>query len=148
VHIERSGEFTLPLPLAHAFPLFSPEGERAWVDGWDPVYLHPTHPSNAPGTVFRTTHGGEETLWLILGYDPRHGTAEYGRFTPGSRLGIVRVQCAEDGPSQARVTVTYSLTGLTTAGNSTLSALTPARYSTMLREWQVAITRSQHAASG
>jgi len=147
-HVERSGEFALHLPLAHVFPLFSPEGERAWVEGWDPQYLHPDHPSNAPGTVFRTRHDGEETLWLVISYDPRRATAEYGRFTPGSRLGTVQVRCAEDGPARTRVAVTYSLTALTPAGNAALAHMTEASYSAMLRAWQVAITRSQHAHRG
>lgn len=148
LHVERRGEFSLPLPLAHVFPLFSPEGERAWVEGWDPQYLHPAHPSNAPGTVFRTKHDGEETLWLVVAYDPHRATAEYGRFTPGSRLGTVQVQCAEEGPTRTRVTVTYSLTGLTLAGNAALTHLTERSYSAMLRGWQAAIARSQHAAPG
>lgn len=143
VHVERSGEFSLPLPLGHVFPLFSPEGERAWVEGWDPEYLHPDHPSNAPGTVFRTTHGGEETLWLILQYTPGEASAHYGRFSPGSRLGTVQVCCKAEGADRTRVSVHYSLTAVTPAGNSVLAALTAEKYDAMLREWQEAIISSQ-----
>jgi len=142
-HIDHTGEFTIPLPLGHVFPLFSPEGERAWVDGWDPDYLHPEHPSNDSGTVFRTTHGEEETLWLVLHYDPARARAEYARYSPGSRLGTVRVQCREEPPGTTHVSVTYSLTALSPAGNTVLAAFTPAHYSAMLRDWQQAIIRSQ-----
>lgn len=144
LHVEHNGEFSLSLPLGHVFPLFSPEGERAWVDGWDPEYLHPTHPSNAPGTVFRTRHDDEETLWLVLEYEPRLAEARYGRFTPGSRLGTVLVNCHEDGPARTRVTVRYSLTGLSPAGDAILRDLTVERYAAMLTGWQAAIARSQH----
>jgi hypothetical protein len=146
-HVERTGEITVPLPIGHLFPLFSPEGERAWVAGWDPDYLHPPHPSNAPGTIFRTTHQGEETLWLVLRYDPGTTTAEYARFTPASRLGTVRVQCREEAPGVTRVSVTYALTALTPAGNTMLDALTPPHYTAMLRDWREAILRSQQAGA-
>lgn len=143
VHIERTGDFTLPIPLRHAFPLFSPEGERAWVEGWDPVYLHPEHPSTDHDTIFRTAHGDEETLWLVLRYDPARALAEYGRFSPGSRLGTVRVTCQEESPQLTRVAVVYSLTALSPAGNAVLDALTPKKYEAMLAEWRTLILRSQ-----
>ena len=147
LHVDRTGEFTLPLSVRHAFPLFSPEGERAWVAGWDPTYLHPDHPSTTHGTSFRTSHGGEETLWLVLQYDPLHSIAEYARFSPGSRLGTVRVECHEAGPALTRVVVTYSLTALTSAGNTVLIELTPKKYEAMLHEWQILIARSQQVAA-
>lgn len=147
-HIERSGELTLPLPLGHVFPLFSPEGERAWVAGWDPEYLHPTHPSLAAGTVFRTTHDGEETVWLVLRYDTHLAVAEYGRFTPGSRVGTVSVQCHEEATAVTRVSVTYALTALSPAGNTVLTELTAAHYSRMLRDWQEALMQSQNPNKG
>jgi hypothetical protein len=145
LHIERNGEFTLPLPLGHVFPLFSPEGERAWVEAWDPDYLYPDHPSNAPGTLFRTTHGGEETLWLVLQYDPSHSTAHYGRFAPTSYLGTIHVHCQETAPGKTRVAISYSLTAITPAGNSVLAALTPDKFEAMLGDWQAALTRSQQS---
>lgn len=143
LHVERTGDFLLPLPLGHVFPLFSPEGERAWVPGWDPTYLHPDHPSNAPGTTFRTAHEGEETIWLILTYNPSEATAGYGRFSPGTRIGTVQVQCREEAPRRTRVTVSYSLTAISPAGNVVLAELTPDKYSAMLRDWEKAIIESQ-----
>ena len=147
LHIDRTGEFTLPLPLRHAFPLFSPEGETAWVPGWEPLYLHPDHPSNAHGTVFQTGHLGELTLWLVLRYDPEHAIAEYARFSPGSRIGLVQVQCEGDGPASTRVRVTYSLTALTQAGNTILASLSPDKYAAMLQDWRAEILRSQEPGS-
>jgi hypothetical protein len=148
LHVDRSGDFTLPLPLGHVFPLFSPEGERAWVPGWDPDYLHPDHPSNAPGTLFRTTHNGEETLWLVLTYSPTEATARYSRFSPASRVGTVQVHCQEEGPGRTRVTISYSLTAITPAGNTILAALTPAKYAAMLLDWRAAIIASQRPRHG
>lgn len=128
--------------------MFSPEGERAWIPTWDPAYLHPDHPSNDPGTLFRTTHGDEETLWLVLTYSPSEATARYARFSPGSRVGTVQVRCHEEAPARTRVSVSYSLTGISPAGNAVLTALTPEKYAAMLYDWQEAIATSQLPSRG
>jgi hypothetical protein len=141
VHVEHTGDFVLPFSRDEAFPLFSPEGERSWVPGWDPEYLHPGKPSSQPGTVFRTTHHGEETLWLILQYDPRKAVAEYARITPGSRLGTVKVECTGEIGGATRVRVRYSLTAVSAAGNAVLAGLTADGYARMLEEWRVMIVR-------
>jgi hypothetical protein len=142
VHVERTGMLHVGIPLADAFPLFSPEGERRWVAGWDPRYLHPRGvPSDAPGTVFQTHHNNEETYWLVLRYSAREGIAEYVRVTPGSRMGTVIVRAAER-ESATDVEVTYRLTSLSAAGTRTLEAITGESYAAMLREWEALIARA------
>lgn len=136
VHVEHTGDFVLPLPRDEAFSLFSPEGERSWVPGWDPEYLYPGQTSSDPGTVFRTTHHNEETLWLVLQCDAGKAEAEYARITPGSRLGTVKVRCMEEGEGSTRVRVSYSLTAVSAAGNATLAELSVEAYSRMLEDWR------------
>lgn len=138
-HVERSGEFVVPLPLGEAFPLFTPEGERAYVPGWEPEYLHPSEPSDAAGTVFRTRAEGEETLWIVLEHDPAAGVAAYGRFTPGSRLGTVRVRCVAEGERRTRVTVTYAMTATSPHGNEALDRFDAAALEAKLDGWREAI---------
>jgi hypothetical protein len=145
VHVERTGTLHVDRPLAQAFPLFSPEGERRWVDGWNPRYLHPRDVrSDAPGTVFQTRHHNEETNWLVLRYSPGEGIAEYVRITPGSRLGTVTVRAAERGTG-TEVEVTYCLTSLSAAGGRALDAITDESYAAMLHEWEAAIARALDA---
>jgi hypothetical protein len=136
VHVERAGTLRVNRPLAQAFPLFTPEGERRWIKGWIPEYLHPCGvPSAAAGTVFQTHHNNEETHWLVLRCAPADGVAEYVRITPGSRIGVVTVHATErDGATE--VEVTYKLTSLSDAGTRTLQAITEESYATMLREWE------------
>ena len=86
MHIERRGTFELPFPRERAFELFTPEGERAWVAGWDPEPLHaPGGRLDVEGAVFRTRAHDEETLWIVLGVDRGAFVAEYARITPGRR---------------------------------------------------------------
>ena len=146
LHIDRSGEFVLPLPLGHAFPLFSPEGERAWIPTWDPEYLHPDHPSNAPGTLFEPPMAAKKRFGCAdLQSERSHRAVR--PLLPASRVGTVQAHCHEEAPARTRVSVSYSLTAITPAGNAVLAALTPEKYA-MLHDWQDAITTSQLPSRG
>ena len=139
MHIERTGRFRIALPLAQAMAFLSPEGEKLWVPGWQPVYQHPAGtPSDAPHTVFTTDHNGEHTIWMVLQYSAGQGVAEYLRLTPSSRVGTVSVAGTErDGGTD--IAVTYRLTSLTRAGHDTLAALTDDAYGRMLQDWEMRI---------
>lgn len=135
-HIERAGVFDLPFGREVALTYLSPEGEREWVPGWLPVYLHRPAAACAPGTVFRTSHNSQETVWLVLEFDPAEGQALYGRFTEGSHIGTVSVECREAGPDRTEVRVAYALTSTTPAGTRLMEAMTEAAYAAMLQEWR------------
>jgi hypothetical protein len=141
VHVERCGVVRLDLPFARAFSLLTPEGERLWIDGWDPEYLHPRGRPDPPppGTVFRTRHGGEDTVWLVLAFDAAAGAADYVRLTPGSRVGTVSVRARATSEATTEAEVTYRLTALSREGNRKLEELTTDAYDAMLRRWEAAI---------
>ena len=86
-----SGGFELPVSASVGIGFFTPEGERRWVPDWEPEYLHRA-PDDGVDTAFRTRHGGEETLWMVLEHDPEDGCLGYARVTPESRLGTVATQ--------------------------------------------------------
>ena len=140
MHIERSATIHLELSAEEALPLFTPEGERAWVPGWNPEALHTRDDSlSREGAVFRTTHGDEETVWMVLRLDSTEGLAEYVRITPGSRLGRVRVHCRDDEAGGSFVDVSYELTSLSADGEATLRALTPEAFDSDILGWKAAI---------
>ena len=137
MHIERSGSFLLAATPERAFELFTPEGERAWVAGWEPEPVHaPGGRLDVEGAVFRTRVHGEETLWLVLGIDRRGFVAEYARITPGSRLGTVRVCCREAARGGARVEVRYRLTAVGESGERALAETTEEAFAETLRVWR------------
>jgi hypothetical protein len=128
-----TGGFTLKLPPAKAFRLFTPLGERDWVAGWRPEFPVPTDDDTAPGTVFQT-HG---TTWVVIDAErPNHIT--YAQLRPGERAGTIIVTLDEvDGGST--VTVTYRLTPLTEAAKPELDHFA-AGYPAFLASWREAIT--------
>lgn len=139
----RSHSFTLPLPRDEAFRLFEPEGERAWAQGWDPHYVYPVDGHAEQGMVFTTSHGNESTLWNLVRHDARGGLVEYLRITPGSRVAVVLVQCAEIDPRTTRVTVVYTFTGLSEAGNAYVRAMDEAHYRAFIDGWPAAIAAAR-----
>lgn len=147
IHVERTGSFTLPFGVKIAIAYLSAEGEREWVPGWQPVYLHPSRPSTDPGTVFQTSHNAQATTWLILEFDPARGTARYGRFTQDSHIGTVSVHCEAEGPDLTRVKVSYSLTSFSPAGTALLKAMTERQYAAMLGEWRERIIAADRRQS-
>ena len=101
--MKLTGTIHVPLPPDRALELFTPEGEREWVPGWDPHHHSPT--------VFATDHGGSDTLWVITDQEPRR--MRYARVTPGVHAGTVEVRCRpEADDSRTRADVTYDLTEL------------------------------------
>lgn len=115
------GTLHVPLPPANAIHLFTPEGERAWAPGWDPVHVS--------ATVFTTDHHAH-TIWVIT--DETTTTRRYARVTPGVQAGTVEVRCEADG-EHTRAHVTYDLAAL--GPEAGLEAFA-ARYDAMLADWE------------
>src|SRR4051812_19702861 len=103
--------------------LFTAEGERAWAPGWDPV---------GDDDCWQTEAHGSTTYWLAVDRTPT--SARYARVTPGDTAGTVAVTCTDES-DHTRVTVTYDLTAIGTAGSERLPAFATS-YDGMLEEWQ------------
>lgn len=146
LHQHLSGEFTLPLDIDSAYPLFTPAGETLWVPDWQPQYFQPADGHTSAGMVFSTGHGGETTLWTLADYDPAAHGYRYIRVTPGSRFVQVQVSCQPVDAANTRVQVSYTLTGLSEDGNTAIREFA-AGYDAMLAEWRSLILAWWHSRS-
>lgn len=129
-----TGEVHVDLPPDRAWVLFTPEGERRWVDHWDPQYPAGAV-SEEVGTVFVTG----PTTWIILDFEPGR-RVRYARTTPGDRAGLVEVAFAPD-ETGTTATVTYALTALSADAAAELESFT-AGYPAFLASWQRLIAAS------
>ena len=131
--------FTLDVLPAEALDLFTPEGERTWVSGWNPAYPA-GEPSDTVGTIFQTEHNGHSTIWAVVD----HGVSamRYARVTPGHTAGIVAVSCQAAETSGTQVEVTYDLTALSQRGRDFLAEFA-AGYEAYLEGWAADIARSR-----
>lgn len=142
--ISVTGLVHLPMERAEAFPYFTPEGERAWAEGWDPRFPADTSDDSAPGTVFEIAHGDVRETWIVCARE--QGKAmQYARVRPGSHAGTVSVALEADGAGCV-ATVEYRLTALTDHGLHELRHFA-SHYSTFLQHWETAIGRAHSERS-
>ncbi len=138
--------FRLEAPVARVFPLFTALGERAWAQGWEPELLSGREER---GSVFRTTHGGRETTWIVVTYLPSEGHVSYARLAQGSNMGLVDVQCSAASGGGTEVSVRYTLTGLNAQGQGFVDEfLDPGHYRRMIEEWREAIGKALGVRAG
>ena len=134
-----TGQFELPVTAAEAIGCFTPEGERTWVPGWDPIYPAGER-TESPGTVFITADGDVETVWVIENIDRDAYVATYCRVTAGRHAGVVRVSC-DDRPNDCCVVlVEYNMTTLRPDRPQVLDAYDDDAFFAMMNEWCARVT--------
>ncbi|MGA7401742.1 MAG: hypothetical protein WCC99_11670 [Candidatus Sulfotelmatobacter sp.] len=138
--VSRTGSFELQCAVDTAFPLFSPEGERDWVKGWDPKPVFPERIAFARDTVFREGKAGEEAVWTIVDADWKMHRAEYVRVAPGSHTAHVVVQIESLAAEQSEVVVSYTVTAFGEHAKSLLEAFSDKAYVGKMRDWQEQIS--------
>lgn len=94
--ISHTSAFDLAVPIDELFPLFSPEGEKLWVPGWDyENVVGTTEPSE--DYVFLTRshdHAEARAIWVVKKYVPADHFIELYRIEPEQKAGLVRVRCS------------------------------------------------------
>lgn len=148
-HVDSSHRIRIDMPAAACQRLFTPAGEELWVDGWAPNYLQPSDGRTAPGMVFTTGEGAAHTIWMLADFDTTTRLhARYVRTTPGSRCGVVTVDCLPDGAQSTLVEVRYTMTALTPQGERDLQAFEGAAYVAMIEGWKAEIDARLPALRG
>ena len=136
--IVRRGAFQIEHPASDIFPLFTPVGETLWIREWKPEYIYPVSGEAGEGTIWKTTHGKHETIWVTVTYDEENRLVSYVNITPGVNTVRVDVHCEDEG-SGTRVQVKYTYTALSPYGEQGLGQITDAAFSQRMDSWQRAI---------
>jgi hypothetical protein len=134
-----TGRFELPIPASEAIEYFTPEGERRWVPGWNPDYPAGEAAETA-GTVFVTSHGDIETIWVVDSIDRTAHTSAYSRITIGHHAGTVKVDCTDQAGGGCLVTVNYEMTNLNPQQPEMLDAYNESSFKAMMNEWATGVT--------
>lgn len=138
--VRRTGGFDLACSANEAFPLFSPEGERHWVNGWNPKPVFPGTIAFVRDTVFRQGQGDEEAIWTIVDVDTNSHRAEYVRVAPASHAAHIVVKVEPLHSAQSHVIVTYAVTLFAAGSASLLDQFSESAYAEKMRNWQQQIT--------
>lgn len=164
--LEREHAFIVELPLADAFVLFTPVGEKNWAEGWRPIFASPEDAELREGSVFSITSvtpaGGEvHSVWVVSRYAPP-ASIEYRNVISGVRATHITVRCEaiEDSASggavaplvssssssstpaarsRTRVTVRYVYSGLSEAGDAFIAQMTEGKFRAMIESWSTMI---------
>ena len=88
--------------------------------------------------VFTTGHGDEVTYWTLVDLDMAAHFARYSRVTPGSRSVFVEVYCRAVSERETEIKMHYTLTALSEAGNTTISAFVEG-FPAMIDDWKAKI---------
>lgn len=141
--VKHTASFVIHQPAKELFPLFSAEGEKLWVPGWDyenimgSTDLHEDY-------VFVTKshdHASSEAVWIVKKYEPKDYLVEFYKVEPKEKIGIIQVQCAPLEASKTKVHVTYQYISLSASGEQFISNFTPVAYNAFIAEWETLLVQ-------
>ena len=113
MHARSEFTFTVQGPMAEAFPLFGPEGERAWAGPeWDPQFVYPIPAKDVEGAVFHVHHGHHSATWVNTAFDAQGGHAAYVYVIEGKMATRIDVQLTPVDAATTSVRVMYERTAL------------------------------------
>lgn len=143
-HARSEFTFTVQAPMAEAFPLFGPEGERGWAGPhWDPQFVYP-NPASTPGpvpakdvegAVFRIQHGHHAATWVNTVFDAQAGHAAFVYVIEGRLATRIDVQLSPVDAETTRVRVMYERTALSPSSNPDVLEMSQ-RDAKMGPEWE------------
>jgi hypothetical protein len=141
--VEHSKTFEIAAPVGDLFPLFSPEGEKLWVPGWDYKNVMGTL-DLAEDYVFLTDshdHRTAEAIWVVKRYEPADGLVEFYKIEPGDKMGVVKVKCEALAECLTEVQVVYKYIALSSKGAAFIASFTAAAYADFIGEWQTLLSK-------
>jgi hypothetical protein len=138
--VEHQATFRMDQPAEILFPLFSAEGEKLWVPGWDYENISGSE-EMFEDFIFLTRHQDHsspnaDTIWLVKSYQPEHYFVQYYKVEPGQKVGLITVQCVALDSARADVEVTYAYTALSESGEKFFRNFTADHYQGFIAEWK------------
>jgi len=136
--VKHTASFEINQSINKLFPLFSPEGEKLWVPGWDYENIMGTNHLHEDYVFLTKTHDHASTnaIWLVKKYEPESYLVEFYKVEPKDKIGIITVQCTELKNADTKVQVTYEYIGLSKKGNEFVAKFSAAEYEDFIAEWE------------
>jgi hypothetical protein len=87
--------------------------------------------------VFTTPGDGEaDTVWIVTRHEPVHRVVEFTRFTPGSRVCVLRIAVTPHAQGRSLVDIVYTYMATSAAGNAFLEQLTQEKFRQAMTFWE------------
>ena len=135
--IKHTEKFKIDQPIEILFPLFSAEGEKLWVPGWNyenimgATELHEDY-------IFLTKnhdYASTDAIWLVKKYEPESHLVQFYKVEPEDKVGIITVQCTKIAKCTTQIEVSYEYIGLSKKGNEFVEGFTSTEYKAFIGEW-------------
>jgi hypothetical protein len=136
--VKHSKKFRINQSSEVLFPLFSAEGEKLWVPGWDYENIMGTNDLHED-YIFLTKnhdHASTDAIWLVKQYDPDSYFAQFYKVEPDDKVGVISVRCIQIDESNTEIEVTYQYVGLSKKGDDFIEQFTSEEYETFIGEWE------------
>jgi len=138
--VTRTYRQSIDAPPERVFRLVCPVREAEWLDGWQHTMIHSQSGLVEEGAVFSTPSPGEQdTVWVVTRRDPVKRIVEFARFTPGSRVCLLRIAVRSDRRGRSLVDIAYTYTGITAAGNAFVDGLSEEMFLKAVTFWEASM---------
>ncbi len=134
--VTRQSVLTIDAAPSVVHALICPVKEAEWLESWDYDLIFSHSGLAEYGCVFTSQSAGEETIWLITKRDDIRCETELARITPGSRVAVVAVSIQDGGRRTSRVTIRYTITALTEAGNQFIDNFSEQNFVKDMQFWE------------
>jgi hypothetical protein len=122
------------------FPLLCPVREAEWLDGWRYTMLFSRSGLAEEGAVFSTPGDGEvDTVWIVTRQDAVERVVEFTRFTPGSRVCVLRIGVTRGSRGQSAVDIAYTYTSIAEPGNAFIDRFTADSFRQAVTFWEASM---------
>jgi len=140
--ISHTKAFEMAIPIEDLFPLFSPEGEKYWVPGWDYENVMGTTELSEDYVFFTKTHdhGTTDVIWIVKKYDPKSHFVQFYKIEPKDKIGVVTVKCTKLETERTKVQVTYKYIALSVTGEKFIAEFSESAYEEFIGEWQTLLS--------
>jgi len=135
--VRHTANFRIDQPIEILFPLFSAEGEKLWVPGWDYENIMGSDELHED-YVFLTKHhdhASTDAVWLVKRYEPESYLVQFYKVEPEDKVGIITVRCIKINKCLTQVEVSYEYIGLSEKGDTFIEGFTSAEYEEFIAEW-------------
>lgn len=138
LNIKHTASFQITQPIDILFPLFSAEGEKLWVPGWDYENIMGSNELHEDYVFLTKSHDHASTnaIWVVKKYDPENYYIQFYKVESEDKIGVIEVNCTQLNEATTKVQVTYEYIGLSDKGNQFIKEFTSSEYKSFISEWE------------
>jgi len=117
------------------FPMLCPVEEARWLAGWSYQMIYSKSGVAEEGCVFSTPEGDQQAIWINTLRDQATGHIQFTKVIPDISATLLDIHLAEQG-EQTQVTIQYTTTALSDAGQRALELITDELFNRRLAFWE------------